>query len=145
MENRFAAQVGEFHPIQTQQSYTSPYPPPYIPPTPPPSWNGAAAPTTANFPPYAHEIRQNTTPPVSMPVSTDDTKGKFDASSLFSMPSKIRSSLQEKFPDSIDLSDVLLVILLLYLFLDSDDDDMLIILGVLAFTWLWPLIKKEKE
>ena len=141
MENRFTAQVSEFHPIQTQQSYTNPYPP-YMPPSPPSSnWNGA--PPAPNFPPYAHEMKHAPIPPT--PAPTDETKGKFDASSLFSMPSKIRSSLREKFPESIDLSDILLVILLLYLFLDSDDDDMLIILGVLAFTWIWPLIKKEKE
>ena len=143
VENRFTAQVDEFRPLQvhTQQNYTVPYPP-YAPsPPPPPGWNGA--PTAPNFPPYAHEVSQNTVPPTPAPAA--EAKGKFDANSLFSMPGKIRNSLQEKFPESIDLSDILLVILLLYLFLDSDDDDMLIILGVLAFTWLWPLIKKEKE
>jgi len=61
------------------------------------------------------------------------------------MPGSLRETLKDKLPGSIDLGDILLVLVLLYLFLEGDDDDMLIILGVLLFTWIWPLFKKEED
>ena len=61
------------------------------------------------------------------------------------MPGSLRETLKDKLPGRIDLGDILLVLVLLYLFLEGDDDDMLIILGVLLFTWIWPLFKKEED
>lgn len=143
MENRFHTPADGFSPVRPMEAPQAYYPP--VPPPPPP-WGQQGAHGGQQFPPYAHEMAMGQQQvPSHQQEQSKDEKGKFDATSLFSMPEKIRNSLQEKFPKFIDLSDILLVILLLYLFLDSDDDDMLIILGVLAFTWLWPLLKKEKE
>lgn len=137
MEQRFHMPNETFQPVNSGATH------PFYAPSPPPPAGGQTR-NTIPFPPYAHEMAQAPPHAAKMPQAAEE-KGKFDAASLFSMPGKIRNSLQEKFPDSIDLSDILLVILLLYLFLESDDDDMLIILGVLAFSWIWPLLKKDKE
>jgi len=64
---------------------------------------------------------------------------------MFNMPGSLRDTLKDRLPERIDLGDILLVLVLLYLFLEGDDDDMLIILGVLLFTWIWPLFKKEED
>jgi len=79
------------------------------------------------------------------PLPPMEEKSKFDLGAMFNMPGNLRGTLQGWVPESLDLGDILLVLVLIYLFLEGDDDDMLIILGVLAFTWIWPLFKRGEE
>jgi len=84
-------------------------------------------------------------PPPPPPSIVAEIGSKFDLGAMLNMPGSIRGTLRERLPESIDLGDILLVIVLIYLFLEGDDDDMLIILGVLLFTWIWPLFKRDED
>ena len=74
-----------------------------------------------------------------------EEESKFDLGKVFQLPGNLRHTLRDKLPEGLDLGDILLVLVLLYLFIEGDDDDMLIILGVLLFTWLRPLFQKNEE
>ncbi|MCL2568023.1 MAG: hypothetical protein FWE12_01120 [Oscillospiraceae bacterium] len=145
MYNRYIGNTGKFYRVEEMQE-SRPEPTP-LPPEPPLSqW----IPTPP--PPPLPEMEAIWTspepPPLPPPPSSSvfsDLGAKFDLGAMLNMPGSIRGSLRDKLPESIDLGDILLVIVLIYLFLEGDDDDMLIILGVLLFTWIiWPWFQKDE-
>ena len=84
-------------------------------------------------------------PPPPPPSEAEERESKFDLGKVFQAPNYLRQTVRDYLPAGLDLGDILLVLVLLYLFLEGDDDDMLIILGILLFTWIRPLFKKEEE
>ena len=151
MYNRYIGNTGKFYRVEDaeplrrevpqwepvsppESSLSSPPPPPpkSYPPLPPPE-------------PYHPPPSPPPPPPVSAPAPLlREEASKFDLGAVFNVPGSLRETLRDKLPESLDLGDILLVLVLIYLFLEGDDDDMLIILGVLLFTWIWPLFKKEE-
>ena len=113
----------------------------------PPTGRGQYAPPEANWipptpppvpPPFA------SAPPVPPVPEAEAPTSKFDLGAMLNMPTSFRETIREKWPEKLDLSDILLVLVLIYLFLEGDDDDTLIILGVLVVSWIWPLFRKDE-
>ena len=135
MYNRYIGNTGKFYRVEDVERMPPPPPSPPLPPLPPspppppPGWTSSPPPP----------------PPLPPPPLPAGETTKFDLGAVLNMPGSLRETLKDKLPGSIDLGDILLVLVLLYLFLEGDDDDMLIILGVLLFTWIWPLFKKEED
>ena len=113
---------------------------PLAPPLPLPQWEQTPPP-----PPYDLPYQEGPPPPpLPYELPPPEEKSRFDIGAMLNMPGSLRGRLQGLVPERLDLGDILLVLVLIYLFLEGDDDDMLIILGVLAFTWIWPLFRKDE-
>ena len=95
--------------------------------------------------PEREQRQEQPPPPPPPPPEPEAERSKFDFGKVFQTPSFLRQFVRDKLPGGLDLGDILLVLVLLYLFLEGDDDDMLIILGILLFTWIRPLFKKGEE
>ena len=93
--------------------------------------------------PVATSVSQAPPPPIPLSDGVEESP-KFDLGGILQMPSSFRQAVRERLPESLDLGDILLVLVLIYLFLEGDDDDMLIILGVLVVSWVWPLFRKDE-
>ena len=167
MYNRYVGNTGKFYrvedmePVRQVPPQWEPVPPREPPPPPGPLWAPAHLPlsppepvwTPPHYPPPPPEPEPaweppHYAPPEPMPVPPPLPKEEgswFDLGSLFHVPGSLRETLRDKLPERLDLGDILLVLVLIYLFLEGDDDDMLIILGVLVVTWLWPLIWREED
>ena len=140
MYNRYIGNTGKFYRVEDPEPEQGAPPrlgvPPFRELPPLPVWEPV--------PPPPPDVGRGV-PPSSPPLSSKDEGAKFDMGAMFNMPGTLRETLRDKLPERLDLGDLLLVIVLIYLFLEGDDDDMLIILGVLLFTWIWPLFKKDDE
>ena len=165
--NRYIGNTGKFYRVEDvepnqppQWEQVSPAPPPVpeqapstfppppvqpgpVPPPAPPEWEMPRPPVETPFlPPDPKRLSPE---PAPLPPPVGVKKGTFDLGSMLNMPGSLRGTLMGWMPERLDLGDILLVLVLIYLFLEGDDDDMLIILGVLAFTWIWPLFKRGEE
>ena len=156
MYNRYVGNTGKFYrvedvePIRQAPPQWEPVPPRDPPPPPEPLWAPPQYPpppepvwAPPQYPPPPSE--PTWVPPQPVPPPPKEEGSWFDLGSLFHAPGSLRETLRDKLPERLDLGDILLVLVLIYLFLEGDDDDMLIILGVLLVTWLWPLIWREEE
>ena len=141
--NRYIGNTGKFYRVEEGEPLRRESPqwepvslpePEWIPPQPPPPPMEAYYSPPPSPPPL----------PSPLPPLPKEEGAKFDLGAVFNVPGSLRETLRDKLPESLDLGDILLVLVLIYLFLEGDDDDMLIILGVLLFTWIWPLFKKEE-
>ncbi|MCL2562836.1 MAG: hypothetical protein FWE08_02225 [Oscillospiraceae bacterium] len=146
MYNRYIGNTGEFYRVEeTEPISVSPAPPEWPPPPLPPEQSYYPPPPEPRWmaPPLPPSPE---TEPLPLPEEPgEEKKSRFDLGAMFDMPGSLRGTLRDKLPERIDLGDILLVLVLIYLFLEGDDDDMLIILGVLAVTWVWPLFKRGEE
>lgn len=173
MYNRYIGNTGQFYRVEEPEDITlapPPLSPAPIPGTgeipPPPGWEQVpatypippAAPYEPPPPPVPEPPPQkswwsrilggepDTTPPPPVPPPTEGGLGsKLDFGSILQMPAGFRQTVRGWLPDSLDLGDILLVLVLIYLFLEGEDDDMLIILGVLVVSWIWPLFRREDD
>jgi len=155
MYNRYIGNTGKFYRVEGVEQIevpqweqmpipTSPLPPRLSQPGPvPPPVEPARTPLPPPGQTWAPPV-----PPEPVPFAPpleEEKRSKFDLGSMLNMPGNLRGTLMGWVPEKLDLGDILLVLMLIYLFLEGDDDDMLIILGVLAFTWIWPLFKRGEE
>ena len=109
---------------------------------PPPPKEAASERATPPPPAYSKGEGPRGKAPPPPEKAPQEPLSKFHLGKMLQMPGTLRHSLREKLPAGLDLGDVLLVLVLFYLFLEGDDDDMLIVLGILLFTWLKPLLKR---
>ena len=106
-----------------------------------------------DYPPQQPEFDENqprerfqtAPPPPPPPPGPEESASKFDLGKMFQLPGSLRQTVRDWLPAGLDLGDILLILVLLYLFLEGEDDDMLIILGILLFTWIRPLFQKGEE
>ena len=121
--------------------------PPHVPPLPErPQPPPQPEPPPPYYPPDTPRDEKKEPPHAPPPPPPNpEEASKFDFGKVFQMPGTLRQTVRDWLPAGLDLGDILLVLVLLYLFLEGDDDDMLIILGILLFTWIRPLFKKEEE
>ncbi|MCL2588305.1 MAG: hypothetical protein FWD84_02735 [Oscillospiraceae bacterium] len=160
MYNRYIGNTGQFYRVEDEVQAPKLPPesdplPNWVPPLPPSEWEQAPPSSIAPEPewipppPLQQELPlepappQWEEPPPTLPPPPE--KQKFDIGSMLNMPGSLRGRLQGWMPESLDLGDILLILVLIYLFLEGGDDDMLIILAVLAVTWILPLFRKEEE
>lgn len=153
MHNRYIGNTGDFYRVNEPIS-----PSPVPPAAPPPGYSGQhtmplSPPRTPQYPGYPPQEPHHTPiapPPAPAPSAPlfpglDEAAKKTSWGKLFGAPDSLRTWFKGILPDSIDIGDIILVLVLFYLFVEGGDDEMLIILGVLLFTWIAPLFKKEKE
>ncbi|MCL2367708.1 MAG: hypothetical protein FWC72_01825 [Oscillospiraceae bacterium] len=129
MYNRYIGNTGKFYRVEEPGDI-----PPAAPPAPEPDEVYQEPPRQ-----WVEVEPERVSPPLPPPL--EEAGPKLETGGIFNMPGSLRETIRDKLPAGLDLGDILLVLVLLYLFLESDDDDMLIILGVLLFTWIWPLFK----
>jgi len=143
--NRYIGNTGKFYRVEEMQESSRPESAPLPPESPLSQWiPSPPPPPLPEREPMWMPPEPPPPPPSSISSTISDLGAKFDLGAVLNMPGSLRGSLRDRLPESIDLGDILLIIVLIYLFLEGDDDDMLIILGVLLFTWIWPLFKKDE-